>query len=179
MSCGGYYQVNDEGFPVILGVTEGRREDKESRSNFLCSLKEEGLKRVSLIVSDKCLGLYEIIGDFFPVVKCQRCFVHRYRNAFTMCPRKHLHDVVTSTLQKTERTEQAIRKNGEEIRRFRRDFSQAPKGFVMISSSPLYTAGRRTFLHVLLNRQKGNRCKRRGQEQLPFRRNGIFCRIPM
>ena len=29
LSCGGYYQVNDEGFPVILGVTEGRREDKD------------------------------------------------------------------------------------------------------------------------------------------------------
>ena len=47
-----------------------------------------------LIVSDKCLGLYEIIGDFFPEAKWQCVIVHWYRNAFTMCPRKHLHDVV-------------------------------------------------------------------------------------
>ena len=29
-------------------------------------LKERGLKGVRLIVSDKCMGLYEVIGDFFP-----------------------------------------------------------------------------------------------------------------
>ena len=86
--------VNDEGYREILGVAEGCREDKESWSNFLHYLKERGLKGVRLIVSDKCLGLYEIIGDFFPEAKWQRCIVHWYRNAFTMCPRKHLHDVV-------------------------------------------------------------------------------------
>ena len=86
--------VNNEGYREILGVAEGSREDKESWSNFLRYLKERGLKGVRLIVSDKCLGLYEIIGDFFPEAKWQRCIVHWYRNAFTMCPRKHLHDVV-------------------------------------------------------------------------------------
>ena len=39
------------------------------------------LKGVRVIVSDKCLGLYEIIGDFFPDAKWQRCIVHWYRNA--------------------------------------------------------------------------------------------------
>ena len=63
-------------------------------SNFLRYLKERGLKGVRLIVSDKCLGLYEIIGDFFPEAKWQRCIVHWYRNAFTMCPWKHLREVV-------------------------------------------------------------------------------------
>ena len=86
--------VNDEGYREILGVAEGCREDKESWSNFLRYLKERGLKGVRLIVSDKCLGLYEIIGDFFPEAKWQRCIVHWYRNAFTMCPWKHLREVV-------------------------------------------------------------------------------------
>ena len=86
--------VNDEGYREILGVAEGSREDKESWSNFLRYLKERGLKGVRLIVSDKCLGLYEIIGDFFPEAKWQRCIVHWYRNAFTMCPWKHLREVV-------------------------------------------------------------------------------------
>ena len=86
--------VNDEGYREILGVAEGSREDKESWSNFLRYLKERGLKGVRLIVSDKCLGLYEIIGDFFPEAKWQRCIVHWYRNVFTMCPWKHLREVV-------------------------------------------------------------------------------------
>ena len=78
--------VNEDGYREILGVAEGSREDKESWSNFLRYLKERGLKGVRLVVSDKCLGLYEIIGDFFPEAKWQRCIVHWYRNAFTMCP---------------------------------------------------------------------------------------------
>ena len=82
--------MNDGGYREIPGVAEGSREDKESWSNFLRYLKERGLKGVRLIVSDKCLGLYEIIGDFFPEAKWQRCIVHWYRNAFTMCPWKHL-----------------------------------------------------------------------------------------
>jgi len=85
--------VNNEGYREMLGVAEGSREDKESWANFLRYLKGRGLKGVKLVVSDKCLGLYEIIGDFFPKAKWQRCIVHWYRNAFTMCPWKHVRDV--------------------------------------------------------------------------------------
>lgn len=85
--------VNNEGYREMLGVAEGSREDKESWTNFLRYLKDRGLKGVKLVVSDKCLGLYEIIGDFFPEAKWQRCIVHWYRNAFTMCPWKHVRDV--------------------------------------------------------------------------------------
>ena len=113
--------VNDEGYREILGVAEGSREDKESWSNFLRYLKERGLKGVRLIVSDKCLGLYEIIGDFFPEAKWQRCIVHWYRNAFTMCPWKHLREVVAmlkaihaqedkaAALEKSERVAEKLR----------------------------------------------------------------------
>ena len=85
--------VNDEGYREILGVAEGSREDKESWSNFLRYLKERGLKGVRLIISDRCIGLYEVLGDFFPEAKWQRCVVHWYRNAFTQCPWKHVRDV--------------------------------------------------------------------------------------
>ena len=50
----------------ILGVSEGSREDKEAWSSFLRHLKGRGLKGVRLIISDKNLGLYDVIGDFFP-----------------------------------------------------------------------------------------------------------------
>lgn len=86
--------VNQDGHREILGIGEGAREDKESWSNFLRYLKARGLNGIRLIVSDKCTGLVESIGDFFPEAKWQRCVVHWYRNAFTMCPRKHIKAVV-------------------------------------------------------------------------------------
>ncbi len=85
--------VNEEGYQEIFSVAEGSREDKESWSNFLRYLKERGLKGLQLIISDKCIGLYEVLGDFFPEAKWQRCVVHWYRSAFTMCPWKHVRDV--------------------------------------------------------------------------------------
>ena len=78
--------VNQNGYREILGVAEGSREDKESWSNFLRYLKDRGLKGVRLIISDKCLGLYEINGDFFPEAKWQRCVVHWYRQRFQSVP---------------------------------------------------------------------------------------------
>ena len=85
--------VNEDGYREILGIAEGSREDKESWRNFLRYLKGRGLKGVKLIVSDKCMGLYEVIGDFFPEAKWQRCVVHWYRNAFNSCPWKHAREV--------------------------------------------------------------------------------------
>lgn len=58
--------VNEEGYREILGVAEGTKEDKSSWRNFLRYLKERGLKGPRLIVSDKCLGLVEALGEFFP-----------------------------------------------------------------------------------------------------------------
>ena len=55
-----------DGYREILGVCEGTKEDKESWRNFLRHLKERGLKGVRLIISDKCLGLVEALGEFFP-----------------------------------------------------------------------------------------------------------------
>ena len=44
-------------FREIPAVSEGAKEDKASCTQFLRELKERGLKRVQLSVSDKCLGL--------------------------------------------------------------------------------------------------------------------------
>lgn len=82
--------VSDAGYREILGVAEGSREDKESWRNFARYLKDRGLKGVKLVVSDKCSGLHEILPEFFPDARWQRCVVHWYRNAFTMSPWKHV-----------------------------------------------------------------------------------------
>jgi transposase-like protein len=85
--------VNQDGFREVLGVAEGAKEDLESWRNFLRHLKERGLKGVRLFVTDKCLGLVEALGEFFPEARWQRCVVHFYRNVFSLVPAKHVKDV--------------------------------------------------------------------------------------
>ena len=88
--------VNQEGFRDILGVCEGGREDSESWRNFLRGLKERGLKGVRLVVSDKCLGLTEALGEFFPEAAWQRCAVHFYRNVMSSLPSHKIKEVMSS-----------------------------------------------------------------------------------
>jgi transposase-like protein len=86
--------VNKEGYREILGVAEGAKEDKASWGAFLRYLKARGLKGVELLISDKCLGLIESIGEFYPEARWQRCVVHFYRNVFTVVPKGKIKEVV-------------------------------------------------------------------------------------
>jgi transposase-like protein len=79
--------VGRDGFRQVLGVMEGAKEDQESWRAFLRYLKGRGLKGVRLFVSDKCLGLVESLGEFYPEAAWQRCVVHFYRNVFTVVPK--------------------------------------------------------------------------------------------
>jgi transposase-like protein len=79
--------VRSDGYREILGVAEGIKEDVEGWRNFLRYLKGRGLNGVRLFISDKCLGLLEALGEFYPEAQRQRCMVHWYRNVFTVVPR--------------------------------------------------------------------------------------------
>ncbi len=85
--------VNAEGYREILGVCEGIKEDTESWRVFLRHLKERGLTGVQLVISDKCLGLVEAVGEFYPEADWQRCTVHFYRNVFTVVPKQKVKEV--------------------------------------------------------------------------------------
>jgi transposase-like protein len=87
--------VAQSGYRQILAVSEGAKEDKASWTEFLRGLKERGLKGVELFVSDKCLGLVENLGDFYPAAKWQRCVVHFYRNVWTAVPTGKVKEVAT------------------------------------------------------------------------------------
>jgi len=104
--------VNEDGLRDILGAVEGVKEDKESWKNFLRHLKERGLKGVKLIVSDKCLGLVETIGDFYPKAKWQRCVVHFYRNVLSLTPYNKMPEVVAmlKAIHAQEDREEALKK---------------------------------------------------------------------
>lgn len=82
--------VNTEGYREILGVSEGGKEDLSSWRKFLRHLKERGLSGVRLCVSDKCIGLIDAMGEFYPEAFWQRCTVHFYRNVFTVVPKGKL-----------------------------------------------------------------------------------------
>jgi transposase-like protein len=88
--------VNQDGFRDVLGVAEGTKEDAESWRNFLRYLKERGLKGVRLIVSDKCLGLVEALGEFYPDAGWQRCVVHFYRNLMSSVPSDKVKEVMAA-----------------------------------------------------------------------------------
>lgn len=86
--------VDQDGYRQILGVVEGVKEDAESWRTFLRHLKERGLTGVELVVSDKCLGLIEALGEFYPEAAWQRCMVHWFRNVLTVVPTGKAREVV-------------------------------------------------------------------------------------
>ncbi len=104
--------VNNDGFREIIGVAEGSKEDKASWANFLRYLKSRGLERIDLIISDKSLGLLEVIPDFYPKAKWQRCMVHFYRNIFSLVPHGKAKEVATmlKAIHAQENIEEARRK---------------------------------------------------------------------
>jgi putative transposase len=86
--------VREDGYREILGVVEGVKEDTESWGNFLRHLKQRGLQGVRLIISDKCVGLVEAAGEFYPEATWQRCMVHWYRNVMSVVPRGKVKEVM-------------------------------------------------------------------------------------
>lgn len=85
--------VDEDGFREVLGICEGAKEDAQSWSDFLRHLKQRGLNAVQLVISDKCLGLVESLGNFFPEAQWQRCIVHWYRNVFSVVPNSKVKEV--------------------------------------------------------------------------------------
>lgn len=86
--------VDSDGYRQVLGVCEGAKEDTESWRQFLRHLKERGLQEVQLVTSDKCLGLVEALGEFYPEADWQRCMVHWYRNVGSSVPKSKVKEVM-------------------------------------------------------------------------------------
>jgi transposase-like protein len=111
--------VSTSGFREILGVCEGSREDSESWRQFLRYLRERGLARIGLLISDKSLGLLEALGEFYPEAKWQRCVVHFYRNVLHAVPHGKAKEValMLKAIHAQEDKEAARHKTSEVIRK--------------------------------------------------------------
>lgn len=113
--------VTGDGHREILGVAEGTKEDKESWRSFLRHLKERGLRGVRLIVSDKCLGLVEVLAEFYPEAAWQRCMVHWQRNAQATVPKSKGKEVAAmlKAIHAQEDREAAQRKSEDVVSKLR------------------------------------------------------------
>lgn len=78
--------VRTDGYREVLGAMEGQKEDKSGWSAFLAHLKERGMQKVNLFITDRCLGLVESVTEFYPESAWQRCVVHFYRNVAGRVP---------------------------------------------------------------------------------------------
>jgi transposase-like protein len=109
--------VSADGFRQILGVAEGAREDAESWRAFLRALKGRGLAGVRLVISDRCLGPVEALGEFFPEAAWQRCVVPWYRNALRVVPTGKVKEVVAllKATHAQEDREAALAKAGQVV----------------------------------------------------------------
>ena len=87
------FGVNADGYREILGAQEGAKEDKAGWGSFVASLKQRGLAGVQLFISDKCMGLVESLGEYYPDTVWQRCTVHFYRNVFSNVPSTKVKEV--------------------------------------------------------------------------------------
>jgi putative transposase len=80
--------INWDGRRCVLGVELANRESASSWREFLCGLKERGLRGVEFVVSDDHAGLRQAISQILPEAVWQRCYVHFLRNALDHLPRK-------------------------------------------------------------------------------------------
>jgi putative transposase len=113
--------VDQEGYREVLGVCEGMKEDAESWRGFLRHLKDRGLRGVRLFISDKCLGLVEALGEFYPESAWQRCVVHWYRNVLRVVPKGKSRDVAAmlKAIHAQEDRTAARKKGGEVVEKLR------------------------------------------------------------
>jgi putative transposase len=78
--------VNERGQREVVGVVEGKKEDGESWRGLLRNLRERGLRKVRLIVSDKSKGLISVLPEFYLDAKWQRCVFHFHKNVLHEVP---------------------------------------------------------------------------------------------
>jgi transposase-like protein len=113
--------VDGDGYRRILGVSEGRKEDKAGWLGFLKGLKKRGLTGVRLMISDACLGLVESLAEVFPDADWKRCVVHFYRNVFSHVPRGKMREVAAmlKAIHAQESREAAENKSGDVVRKLK------------------------------------------------------------
>lgn len=72
--------ITPEGQKAVLGYEIAPNENNASWSDLLDRLHTQGIQQVSLVVTDGFKGLDQMISQFYPLAKQQRCLIHIGRN---------------------------------------------------------------------------------------------------
>src|SRR5205085_228796 len=77
-----------EGKKELIGFTDGLRESSQSRRDLLLDLKRRGLTTAPQIaVADGALGFWKALGEVWPTIHEQRCWVHKTANILNKMPK--------------------------------------------------------------------------------------------
>jgi putative transposase len=76
------------GDKVLLGLTSGERESKESWLRLLRGLTARGLRLPAAFVADGHLGIWSALGEIHPEGKEQRCWNHKITNVLDRVAKK-------------------------------------------------------------------------------------------
>ena len=74
--------VTEEGTREVLGIFNMPQESATGWEDIFDRLKDRGVQRIGLMVSDGLKGLDTVIGEKFPGTPLQRCVTHLKRNMF-------------------------------------------------------------------------------------------------
>jgi len=75
--------ITPEGYKEVLGYVLSPNESAIIWKELFESLKQRGVKKVNLFVTDGLSGITEAISSCFPASRIQRCLVHVQRNIFS------------------------------------------------------------------------------------------------
>jgi len=101
--------VNEEGYREILDIDIMYEESYPTYLGFFDALKERGLSKVDLIISDGHKGIKKAAGESFSGSSWQLCSVHFKRNLMKIVPKKSLNEVVEylNDILKSKTTDEA------------------------------------------------------------------------
>ena len=92
--------VRTDGYREILGARVADAEHELTWEGIFSDLKERGLTKVDLIISDGHTGIQSAAGKMFPGSSWQMCHVHFIRAVLRKVPRKY-HNEIAETLKES------------------------------------------------------------------------------
>ncbi len=73
--------VDVKGYKHVIGLYIGENETSKEWLKFFDDLKQRGVERVLMVISDNLPGISEAINTTFPKAMIQKCVVHQVRNS--------------------------------------------------------------------------------------------------
>lgn len=81
--------INTQGEKEVLGFTTGEKENQHAWQDLLADLKQRGVQKVDLWISDGNQATMNAIDHHFPDARRQRCVIHKIDNVLGYVPKSH------------------------------------------------------------------------------------------